>query len=105
MRSFVTFVFFCSSLICTELDRPWDAVSGRQLNVRLIFEQKGTKETKDDPIPFSFVVSRSLALPPSIGLNASSKNQKDEWWTILGHSPDLADALIQGREGATQFCL
>ena len=40
MRSFVTFVFFCSSLICTELDRPWDAVSGRQLNVRLIFGER-----------------------------------------------------------------
>ncbi len=40
MTSFVTFVFFCSSLICNGLDRPWDAVSGRQLNVRLIFEQK-----------------------------------------------------------------
>ncbi len=35
---------------------------GRQLNVRLILEQNGTKETKEDPIPFSFVVSRSLAL-------------------------------------------
>ena len=46
---------------------------GRQLNVRLILEQKGTKETKEDPIPFSFVVSRSLALTPSIGRNARSK--------------------------------
>ena len=73
MSSFVSFVFFCSSLICTELDRPWDAVSGRQLNVSLIFEQKGAKETKDDPIPFSFVVSRSLALASSIGRNARSE--------------------------------
>ena len=52
------------SLIFNGLDRPWDADSGRQLNVRLILEQKGTKETKEDPIPFSFVVSGSLELRP-----------------------------------------
>ncbi len=44
-----------------------------QLNVRLIFEQKGTKETEEDPIPFCFVVSRSLTPTSSIGRNARSE--------------------------------
>ena len=51
MRAFVTFVFFCSSLICNGLDRPRDADSRRQLNVRLIFEQKGTKEPSREGAP------------------------------------------------------
>jgi hypothetical protein len=46
MSVFVAFVPFCSRLVCS-----------------LILEQKKTEETKENPIHFSSVVSRSLVAP------------------------------------------
>ena len=54
MNYFVAFVFFCSRRVYTGQDEPLDAVNGHDINVNLILEQKDTKGTKEDPIPFSF---------------------------------------------------
>ena len=47
-------VSFCSRLVYTGQHERLDAVNGHDLDVGLILEQKDTKGTKEDPIPFSF---------------------------------------------------
>jgi hypothetical protein len=40
-------------------DGPCNSCSGHDLNVGLILEQKAAKETREDILSFSFVVSQS----------------------------------------------
>jgi hypothetical protein len=52
MNRFVTFVSFCSRLVCTGHDEPGNSVNQHDLNAGLILEQKVTKETKKNSISF-----------------------------------------------------
>jgi hypothetical protein len=76
MRSFVTFVVFCSQSVCTGEDKPWLQRPGFSFrkewapHASLILEQKATKATKNIPIHCSSIVIRSRAAASARDRNA-----------------------------------
>ena len=95
MRAFVTFVFFCSSLIFQRAEQA-PGSRGRQLNVRLILEQKGTKEPSREGGPAGSMELRVSPSPSKIPYGGFSpvRLQMDRQWRPSTTSQGLSAVHI-----------